>query len=233
MLVRSFSTAALGTLAALALVSAANAGQIDLSPYVNADVHTYSSGGDYPVGQVTIGGIGFNLAPIGNGGAGIIQLGGGSSVSIAANETSVDTAYVIVNSAFGAFGSNIGSLTFFGAGLNQVTFSLIEGTNVRDHFQSGFVNSATDIFATAEYDGGNRYDVYRYDISSLGGTLNSIGFASTDGASGNGLPFLAAVTTTASNAGVPEPATWALMLAGFGGLGVALRRQRRAVAATA
>lgn len=33
--------------------------------------------------------------------------------------------------------------------------------------------------------------------------------------------------------GVPEPATWAMMLAGFGGLGVAMRARRRQIAATA
>ena len=32
---------------------------------------------------------------------------------------------------------------------------------------------------------------------------------------------------------VPEPASWALMLVGFGGLGVALRSRRRTIAATA
>lgn len=35
----------------------------------------------------------------------------------------------------------------------------------------------------------------------------------------------------AANAGVPEPATWALMIMGFGGAGAALRRRRVAVAA--
>ncbi|WP_114226850.1 MULTISPECIES: PEPxxWA-CTERM sorting domain-containing protein [Sphingomonas] len=33
--------------------------------------------------------------------------------------------------------------------------------------------------------------------------------------------------TFASTAAVPEPSTWALMLLGFGGMGVAMRRQRR------
>ncbi|MGH7017613.1 MAG: PEPxxWA-CTERM sorting domain-containing protein, partial [Caulobacteraceae bacterium] len=33
------------------------------------------------------------------------------------------------------------------------------------------------------------------------------------------------------SAAVPEPATWALMLAGFGGLGWALRRRRAATIA--
>jgi len=29
---------------------------------------------------------------------------------------------------------------------------------------------------------------------------------------------------------VPEPATWAMMLLGFGGIGMAMRRKRRVVA---
>jgi len=230
MKIQSFSTAGLGVLAALSIASAANAGQVDLSAYVNTDIHGYTSGEDYPTGLVTIGGINFNLATIGDTGAGVIQLGDGSSVSIADNETGVTSAYVIVNSAFGGFGSNIGSLTFHGAGADQVSFDLIEGVNVRDHFDGFFNNTASDVFATQDYDGGNRYDVYRYDISSLGGTLTSIEFSSTNVFFAEGQPFLAAVTTTG---GVPEPATWALMLVGFGSLGAALRRARRTAAAAA
>ena len=32
--------------------------------------------------------------------------------------------------------------------------------------------------------------------------------------------------------GVPEPSTWAMMLIGFGSIGVALRRRRKAISAT-
>jgi hypothetical protein len=39
------------------------------------------------------------------------------------------------------------------------------------------------------------------------------------------------VAPNASGPGVPEPSAWAMMLLGFGGLGAALRRRRRAVAA--
>ncbi len=38
---------------------------------------------------------------------------------------------------------------------------------------------------------------------------------------------------TIGTSAVPEPATWAMMLAGFGGLGVAMRRRRRTQAAVA
>ena len=39
------------------------------------------------------------------------------------------------------------------------------------------------------------------------------------------------VSLSAISGGVPEPTTWALMLMGFGGLGLALRQRRTAVAA--
>jgi hypothetical protein len=40
-------------------------------------------------------------------------------------------------------------------------------------------------------------------------------------------------TVTGVAAGAPEPTAWALMLIGFGGLGVALRSRRRHAVATA
>ena len=46
-------------------------------------------------------------------------------------------------------------------------------------------------------------------------------------------PFTSSLVTARSSAAVaavPEPATWAMMLLGFGGIGVAMRRRRKAVA---
>ena len=54
----------------------------------------------------------------------------------------------------------------------------------------------------------------------------------TSGNAGNNCCYGAAIDNVAVTAGVPEPATWALMLVGFGGLGAALRSRRsRPVAA--
>jgi hypothetical protein len=48
-----------------------------------------------------------------------------------------------------------------------------------------------------------------------------------------GPPAVLLLTINNVNPGIPEPATWAMMLVGFGGLGAALRSARRAKAVTA
>ncbi len=57
---------------------------------------------------------------------------------------------------------------------------------------------------------------------------NTLSFLETIGGNNGGV-FLDNISISA----VPEPATWALMLVGFGGLGAALRSNRRRVAALA
>jgi hypothetical protein len=60
------------------------------------------------------------------------------------------------------------------------------------------------------------------------GTSETIEFKSLDT---SGLPSYGNEITNVSVLAVPEPATWALMLAGFGGMGVALRSRRRPASA--
>jgi choice-of-anchor C domain-containing protein len=72
---------------------------------------------------------------------------------------------------------------------------------------------------------------YTYQFTAAT-TSTTLAFASaTNTAFGPALDNVSIATV--AGLGVPEPASWALMLLGFGGLGAVLRRQRRAVAATA
>jgi hypothetical protein len=112
------------------------------------------------------------------------------------------------------------------------TFDLTEGLNVRDHFQSGFENSASNLFGTASFGTGNpapdRLDAQQFDVAGIG-TLQSIEFdqSGTIDLNGNlaGLPFLAAITAD-TVAAVPEPSAWPMMILGFAGVGLMTYRRK-------
>jgi hypothetical protein len=206
--------------------TASGAAMIDLSSYVNSNVSTYAGGSGYPApGQTTIGGITFSLAGY-QGGTGVDNPTGNTSKTIAIGETGIDFVYLIVNSAFGSSGATVGAITFTGNGTSSI-IDLVEGINVRDHYCCGGYNqTASSIFATADYTGGAHFDVYRYALApELAQSLDSITFAGINSGNPQGEPFLAAITTAA--AVVPEPATWAMLVGGFGLVGGALRVGRR------
>ena len=94
---------------------------------------------------------------------------------------------------------------------------MVEGTNIRDHYNGFYNNTATDLFGTAQFNGGVRLDAQYFALPSqfAASPLTTITFS---GGNGGGEPFLAAVTVSSA---VPEPATWAMMLLGFAGLGFA------------
>ncbi|MFD1612493.1 PEPxxWA-CTERM sorting domain-containing protein [Sphingomonas tabacisoli] len=79
-------------------------------------------------------------------------------------------------------------------------------------------------------------------VFALGNGQNFFGFSATGGdaitsisfdTNGTGVTDLRQVRLGGVLAAVPEPATWAMMLGGFGMLGAATRRQRRSVSALA
>jgi PEP-CTERM motif len=231
-------TGILASLAICGLSSQANASSVDLSSYLNANLNTYTQGFNYPTpGSITIGGVSFTLGNF-QGGPGAIQApASGKTFDITGlNFNDAGVAYTIINSAFGASGSNIGSIEFIGLGGANVTYQLVEGNNVRDHYYGSFNNFAANLFATAAYQNGNvvpdgpglvHFDVQQFSLAGLNGqNLSEIIF--TGNGSSGGLPFLAAVTTEV--AAVPEPSTWAMMILGFFGLGfMAYRRKNSAV----
>ena len=91
-----------------------------------------------------------------------------------------------------------------------------------------------DAFQNFSYDtstAGNSHGDMRYVLETLNFTTagpTTLQFTSVDDPSSAFGPVIGGVSVSGA---VPEPATWALMLGGFGLAGVALRRRRMALAA--
>ena len=78
-----------------------------------------------------------------------------------------------------------------------------------------------DGFFLASYDTANRENDGVYSVNSVFDGTASAGFANTAGT-------ITQFTGTALAAGVPEPASWAMMVVGFGAMGVVMRRRKAA-----
>jgi hypothetical protein len=76
------------------------------------------------------------------------------------------------------------------------------------------------------------YDRFAQTVGTTVGASYTLKFSLSNSAAGSsGLRITA--TDAAAPAGVPEPASWTMMLLGFGGIGFAMRRSRRLEPATA
>ena len=122
------------------------------------------------------------------------------------NVAAFSTTYTAVG--FNAFynGLGDGTLTVFGPASAVIGTFLFSGgfnpaTGLADRGYLGFTSSAP-------------ITGFQWDTTA-GGQLNT-GFTN--------------ISVGTAGVGVPEPATWTLMLAGFGGLGAMLRRRRAALA---
>jgi hypothetical protein len=146
-----------------------------------------------------------------------------------------DARFIAV-SAGGAYtlNPNTFSLTFDLTGFNVATAQL-SGNFESDNYASVFLNGtliAQDLqFTTVT----NFQSLTPFSASSAAfvAGLNTLSFVVTD--TGPPSAFLVSgLSGTADLAGgVPEPASWALMLIGFGGLGTAIRSQRKPTAVAA
>ncbi len=146
-------TRALAFLAAASLAAPALAGHVtvDLTPQVNSNIRTYTGGTSYPLGGQTrdFAGVPFALALL-NGDAnsfGVIQLPANNTVtthSFSVNVFGATRVYTLINSAWGSFGANNGKVEVFGSAGAYAKIDLIQGTNIRDHFQGVFQNILAD-----------------------------------------------------------------------------------------
>lgn len=74
------------------------------------------------------------------------------------------------------------------------------------------------------------YDVFSQSFATTIGGSYTLSFLLSDNSSPNGLRITA---SDAQVGGVPEPAAWAMMLLGFAGIGLTMRRRVRAASAFA
>jgi hypothetical protein len=134
----------------------------------------------------------------------------------------------------GLLETNTGAATIFradGADLTQLTFTLLTGSFTAAEFnlESGSPK-AFDIVLSAlgggsqtihidNANGSNIFDV----IAATGESYTSASFVSSQG----GFNDFKQLRLVLAPGAVPEPATWGMMLLGFAGIGMTIRRQRR------
>jgi hypothetical protein len=207
-------------------VASASEVLVNIDPYVNANLQTYTNGNNYPLGGTVLNsvtGVAFNVANFPQGGTGAIQAStsGPDSFDIAVNIANPGTVHTLMNSAFGSFGSTIGSIEFKATGGLDYTVDLVEGQNIRDHFNGSFNNTIGTgalgpiYVSTFAFSGDVRLDEQAFVLPAAfnSATLTDIilnGFGS--GAAGE--PFLAAATVV--TAAVPEPTSVVMLSLGIG-----------------
>jgi hypothetical protein len=122
---------------------------VNISHYLTDNIRTWTSGTNYPVGgfYTNYAGITFYLAgfPGITNGLGVVLTGVGTVAApktnnFPVNVTNAVTVYTIMNSEYGQAGKTNGTLEFQGAQGAHASFNLVQGFNLRDHYNGGFQN---------------------------------------------------------------------------------------------
>lgn len=222
--------------AALSIAGAADAGTLISSDasYTGPDLNLtgYDNGSyNFTFGPLTLGDFTFTAAPGSGGNSGSGSVVGQGSYGLGTNGSFGGNAvYIGVDSATG-YAQLLGTV-----GLSQLGFFFnYAPNNGVDNATISTLNAAGDVMES--------FDLETLAPISTPGGFNEFQFRGvvSDNADIYGLRFggnyiLASGTATGDIAtgGVPEPATWGLMIMGFGATGVLVRRRRRtAIALTA
>ncbi len=203
---------------------------VSLSGLTNANLRSFSNGANYPIAPTTldVGGVSFELVPNGatpNSLGIIFTPNGNSEFTINTDIFGATTIYTLINSAFGQFGATNGRIEFVGDDDAFVSFDLIQGDNIRDHFNGGFNNLINDPAIVTENFGGNvRLDRQTFILPPTfrDETLTEIRFIGTNAGNPQGRAFLAGISVAV----IPEPSGLILSASGLGLVFVGLYRAR-------
>ena len=162
-----------------------------------------------------------------------VNLGAYTNSATVTGNVGIGGPLVSFTSTQGNLSTNPGAATVFAADgglLTNLTFTILTGFtaaefNLENGSPSSFLvnlsNSAGETFSQTltQLNGSNIFNI----VAPPGTIYTSATFTST----GGGFADLKQLRVTLAPGAVPEPATWGMMLLGFAGIGVAMRRRQR------
>jgi len=225
---RSLFACGIGVAMAFAIASPASAAETLLTTNVGytgpgLNLSSKANGNyNFTFGPITVDGYTFTGAPGGGGNSGQGSVVGQGSYGLGANGSFGGSAvYIGVDS-----GTGYAQLMLNSGPVSQLGFFM--------NYAPGIGNDATIWALDAAGNPFAMFDLVTLAPISTPGGFNQFQFRGIASTTANiyGLRFggnYLLVTGTANGVpnAVPEPATWALMLLGFGGIGMAMRRGRR------
>ncbi|WP_337189348.1 PEPxxWA-CTERM sorting domain-containing protein [Phenylobacterium sp.] len=225
---KSLAAIVAGTTLLAGATSAGAAVTVDLAGHVNGSWSSEAFFG-IPTGDaVVLGGVTFDIHAAGGNAAYVLF--DSTPLSIATNVYGVTEVHTLLNTLWGHADASTLSVTFNGSGGATQTFALVGNDDVRDYFQNTYTNAINGVTTQQVFANGPRRldrQTFVLDPTFATQTLTSIVFTDT-GATGYQRGVLTGLTL--QTAVVPEPASWAVMILGFGAAGSALRRRRAALA---
>lgn len=175
----------------------------DLTPWASLDIRTLTNGNAYPTGNrtLTAGGVPMYVAasPQNPNTLIVVYVGADNQLrtfDIPINLRGARRVYTLINNLWGQCGLTLGKVEVFGSNGSYAVMNLVEGVNVRDHYNGYFCNSLTDpTVLTLEFGAGVRLDrqVIELPSSFLNDTVEFVRFSGR-GQYPQGAVFLAALT---------------------------------------
>lgn len=164
-----------------------------------------------------------------------VNLGAYTNAPTVTGNVGIGGPLVTFSSTNGNLSTNSGAATIFttsGALLTNLTFQVLSGFTAAEFnlekgspstFSVSLTDSGGDTFlqTLSALNGSNIFNL----VAPAGTTYTSATFTSTGGGFADFKQLR--LITSAAVAAVPEPATWAMMLMGFCGIGIAMGRRRR------